>query len=177
RSVPADLQIGAVARGVVRLFPPSGPVRPQGYDFAFKSYFDGIGAGGFFLTGPDSVAAGEAGVFGEPPAVARLMRGMAKWRAGLAARIAGRIGGAEGHIAAALITGVRAGIPEEINEALRITGLYHIISISGLHMALVAGTVMLALRCGFALWPAFAMRRPVKKYAALAALAATGAYL
>src|SRR5690606_21310491 len=92
-------------------------------------------------------------------------------------RIETSIGGAEGAIAAALITGVRAGIPEEINEALRVTGLYHVISISGLHMALVAGTLMVALRCGFALAPSFSMRRPIKKYAAGAALLATTFYL
>lgn len=95
----------------------------------------------------------------------------------MAAHIEGRIGGPEGAIAAALITGIRAGIPEEINEALRITGLYHIISISGLHMALVAGTLMVSLRAGFALFPSFSMRRPVKKYAAAIALFATAFYL
>jgi competence protein ComEC len=95
----------------------------------------------------------------------------------MAGHIEARIGGPEGAIAAALITGVRAGIPEEINEALRVTGLYHIISISGLHMALVAGTLMISLRAGFALAPSFAMRRPVKKYAAGVALAATAFYL
>lgn len=95
----------------------------------------------------------------------------------MAAHIEQSVGGPEGAIAAALITGIRAGIPEEINEALRVTGLYHIISISGLHMALVAGTLMVSLRAGFALFPSFAMRRPVKKYAAFAALAATAFYL
>ena len=55
-------------------------------------------------------------------------------------RIRGEIGGAEGEIAAALVVGVRAGIPEDVNEALRRTGLAHVLSISGLHMALVAAT-------------------------------------
>jgi len=73
--------------------------------------------------------------------------------------------------------GVRAGIPEEINEAMRRTGIYHIISISGLHMALVAGTIMAMLRGGLALLPDFSSRRPVKKYAAFAALCVTGSYL
>ena len=42
--------------GLVRLMPPSGPVRPDSYDFSFESYFDGIGASGFFLRGPQLVA-------------------------------------------------------------------------------------------------------------------------
>jgi len=72
---------------------------------------------------------------------------------------------------------VRAGIPDEINEAMRRTGIYHIISISGLHMALVAGTIMGLLRGAFALFPDFSARRPVKKYAAAAALLSIAAYL
>ncbi|TIO82388.1 MAG: ComEC/Rec2 family competence protein, partial [Mesorhizobium sp.] len=67
--------------------------------------------------------------------------------------------------------------PEDINEAMRRTGIYHIISISGLHMALVAGTVMLLLRGAFALFPDFSSRRPVKKYAAAIALMSIAAYL
>ena len=60
---------------------------------------------------------------------------------------------------------------------MRRTGIYHIISISGLHMALVAGTIMGLLRGAFALFPDFSSRRPVKKYAAVAALVSIAAYL
>jgi len=176
RTLPDGVQIGDVVAGAVRLFPSSGPVRPQSYDFAFRNYFNGIGASGFFLSGPEPVAGAEAR-FGEASWTERAMRHLANWRAGVARHIADRIGGAEGEIAAALITGVRAGIPERVNDALRVTGLYHIVSISGLHMALVAGTVMVALRSLFALMPGFAMRHPVKKYAAAIALVATAAYL
>ena len=172
RAVPAGLAPGDSIEGVVRLLPPSGPVRPQSYDFAFESYFSGIGAVGFFLTQPERVA--QTG----PPALGdRLAASVETWRGRMARRIETTIGGPEGAIAAALVTGIRAGIPEEINEALRITGLYHIISISGLHMALVAGTLMVSLRAGLALFPSLAMRRPVKKYAAGVALAATAFYL
>ncbi len=52
RKLPDGLEAGDGISGVVRLLPPTGPLRPQGYDFSFESYFDGIGANGFFLTGP-----------------------------------------------------------------------------------------------------------------------------
>lgn len=173
RSVHATLRPGDMVQGVVRLMPASGPVRPQSYDFAFRSYFDGLGAVGFFMIGPEKAeVAGPPSIWQRAEFLAQDLRGR------MARRISERIGGGpEGEIAAALITGVRAGIPEEINEALRIVGLYHVISISGLHMALVGGTVMVALRCGFALFPSFSSRRPTRKYAALAALFATGFYL
>jgi ComEC/Rec2-related protein len=111
------------------------------------------------------------------PFSARISAWVQNGRNAIANRIRESIGGPEGEIAAALVVGVRAGIPEVVNESLRRTGLYHVISISGLHMALVAGTIMGGLRVGFALFPGFASRRPVKKYAAVVALAAIAAYL
>src|SRR5690606_35887301 len=62
RYVPARIRVtarrpaepilaGEVIVGVVRLRPPSGPIFPGGYDFSFESYFDSIGANGFYLIG------------------------------------------------------------------------------------------------------------------------------
>jgi len=172
REVPPDMIAGALISGYARLLPPTGPVRPDSYDFSFDSYFSGIGASGFFLGNPKTIASEDA-----PPSSARLAFAVEKARESIADHIRGQVGGPEGEIAAALIVGVRAGIPGEINEAMRRTGIYHIISISGLHMALVAGTIMLLLRGAFALFPDFASRRPVKKYAAAAALVSIAAYL
>ena len=172
REVPETLRPGDTVQGFVRLMPPSGPVRPQSYDFAFNSYFDGIGAVGFFLKNPQLVEAAH-----QPGLVNAAAAWVEGWRTRMARDIEASIGGAEGAIAAALITGIRAGIPEEMNEALRVVGLYHVISISGLHMALMAGTVMFGLRTAFALAPGFSSRHPAKKYAAFGALGATAAYL
>ncbi|MCX7304329.1 MAG: ComEC/Rec2 family competence protein [Hyphomicrobiales bacterium] len=172
RRIPDGVMPGAAVAGLVSLMAPSGPVRPGSYDFSFESYFDGIGASGFFLQGPQTVAGA-----GPPPPLAGFRAAVERARIAIAGRIGKSIGGAEGEIAAALVVGVRAGIPEDVNEALRRAGIYHIISISGLHMALVAGTIMGLLRAGFALFPEFASRRPVKKYAAALALVGLAGYL
>lgn len=171
RKAPAGVAAGSIVSGLVRLRPPSGPVRPDSYDFSFESYFDGIGASGYFMKGPEIIAGSGPGLG------AAASTFIENARNDIAARIRQRIGGAEGEIAAALVVGVRAGIPNDVSEALRRTGLYHIISISGLHMALVAGVVIGALRAGFALFPGVSSRRPVRKYAALAGLIAIAAYL
>ncbi|MGX5828452.1 ComEC/Rec2 family competence protein [Mesorhizobium sp. 43Arga] len=173
RDIPADMTAGSLVTGYTKLLPPTGPVRPDSYDFSFDSYFAGIGGSGFFLGNPKLVSATND----EMPLTARLFSGIENAREAIADHIRATVGGAEGEIAAALIVGVRAGIPDEINEAMRRTGIYHIISISGLHMALVAGTIMGLLRGGFALFPDFSARRPVKKYAAAAALFSIAAYL
>ncbi len=172
RSAAFHIHPGAQIRGISRLRPPPGPVRPGSYDFSRENYFDGLGANGFFLSAVETMA-------GNPPTGFRnrLAIFLAELRDRLSTRIAGTIGGREGAIAAALITGTKAGIPDDVNEALRRTGLAHILSISGLHMALVAGFVMLVLRAGFGVFPAFSSRHPVKKYAATAALVAVFFYL
>lgn len=171
RNLSPDIAAGSDVTGLVRLLPPSGPIRPGSYDTSFSNYFGGIGASGFFLSGPHLSGQTVA------PLASRLSAAIERGRQAVAGRIRHSIGGAEGEIAAALIVGVRAGIPEEINEAMRKTGIYHIISISGLHMALVAGTVMGLMRGLFAAFPDFSSRHPVKKYAALTALFAIFAYL
>lgn len=173
RKIPADITAGSLITGYAKLLPPTGPVRPDSYDFSFDSYFAGIGGSGFFLGNPKLVITDDD----DMPLPARLSSGIEKAREAIADHIRGVVGGAEGEIAAALIVGVRAGIPDDINEAMRRTGIYHIISISGLHMALVAGTIMGLLRGAFALFPDFSARRPVKKYAAAAALLSIAAYL
>ena len=172
RSIPEGVGAGAAVTGLVRLMQPSGPVRPDSYDFSFESYFDGIGASGFFLRGPELAATS-----GPAPPIALFRASVERARNAIADRIRGRIDGAEGEIAAALVVGVRAGIPENVNEALRRAGIYHIISISGLHMALVAGTIMGLLRAGFALFPDFSSRHAVKKYAAVLAIVGLAGYL
>lgn len=171
RSIPEGLAAGDVVSGVVSLMPPSGPVMPGSYDFSFESYFDGIGAYGFFLKGP-TLEARRPATQGQ-----QFQAWVENARAALAHRIEARIDGPEGEIAAALVAGVRAGIPEDVNEALRRTGLAHVLSISGLHMALVAATIMVTLRLGFAAFPGFASTHPVRKYAAVVAMVALAAYL
>ncbi|MGY6709218.1 MAG: ComEC/Rec2 family competence protein [Rhizobiaceae bacterium] len=174
RAVPEETRPGSVVSGVARLMPLSGPVRPGSYDFSFHAWFDGLGAVGFFYRNPE---------LAEPPPgwEATAWQQMALWiedvRLSLAQRVRAQIGGAEGEIAATLIAGIRAGIPDETAEALRRTGMAHILAISGLHMALVAGTVLLGFRIAFGLFPDFSSRHPVKKYAALAALMACAFYL
>jgi predicted membrane metal-binding protein len=58
-------------------------------------------------------------------------------RARVNARIRAALSGETGEIAVALITGERGGISEELNQAMRDSGLAHILSIFGLHMVIM----------------------------------------
>jgi competence protein ComEC len=157
----------------VRLMPPPGPARPGGYDFARESYFQKIGAVGSTL-GAYTVL---------PPAPhknsdifmsARSL--LDDIRNTLTIRIAESGGGAGGAVAASLVTGKRGLIPQEANTILRAAGIYHIVSISGLHMVLAAGIFFWTIRAFLALFPHAIAHWPIKKAAAVGGILGSCAY-
>jgi competence protein ComEC len=121
-------------------------------------YFQRIGASGFVLGPIRTVDAPH------PPGLrlryASLIDGM---REAIDKRIRAVLPGDKGAIASALITGKRDTISTPVNEAMYVSGLAHVLSISGYHMAVVAGVVFFALRALFALTPAFSNRHPIEK--------------
>jgi competence protein ComEC len=101
------------------------------------------------------------------------------WRgqAQVAERIRSARPGTKGAVAAALMTGDRGGIPEAVTGKLRDAGLAHLLAISGLHAGLVAGILFFAVRGILALWESAALRYPIKKCAAMGAMAGAFGYL
>jgi competence protein ComEC len=85
--------------------------------------------------------------------------------------------GETGEIATALITGERGGISDDTNQAYRDSGLFHILSISGLHMVIMAGAVFWLLRLILVAIPGLALRYPVKAWAAAGAIVGALGYL
>lgn len=156
------------------LSPPPGPSDPEGFDFRRLAWFQGLGAVGYVRT--PILRAGPAEQ-GGPMALHRL-------RMQLSQAIQDRIGGQPGAVSAALMTGDRSGIAEATNEVMRISSLYHIISISGLHMTMLAAFVYGTARfigVGLLAVISLAGGRPpgfaLHKIAALAALLASASYL
>jgi competence protein ComEC len=144
-----------------RLMPPPTVSLPGGYDFAQRAWFDGIGAVGTVLG--DVARARGAG--GAAPSL----------RARLSAHVQSQVPGSAGGIASALVTGDRGAISDADAEAMRRSGLAHLLSISGLHVTAVVGFTMLLLLRLLALSPRLALRGVVPVVAAAgAALAALG---
>jgi competence protein ComEC len=155
-----------------RLNPPLAPLRPNGYDFARDLYFQRIGASGFVLGAIRTTEATAA-----PGFWLRYSTAVESARDAINARIRAAVPGDKGAIASALITGKRDAISTPVNDAMYVSSLAHVLSISGYHMAIVAGVVFFTLRAVLALVPAFASGRPIKKWSAFAALIAAAAYL
>jgi competence protein ComEC len=164
--------VGAFIALKARLNPPASPFRPGGYDLARDLYFQRIGATGMALgrieVKPPTVAPGLALQFAT--AIEAI-------RDGIDQRIRAAVPGDAGSIASALITGKRDALSTPVFDAMYISGVGHVLSISGYHMAVVAGVVFFVVRAVLALFSTLALGRPIKKWAAAAALAAATFYL
>jgi competence protein ComEC len=164
--------VGAFISLKARLNPPASPFRPGGYDLARDLYFQQIGATGLAL--------GRIDVRPAPAALGlRLTFATAveAIRDGIDSRIRAAVKGDAGSIASALITGKRDALSAPVFDAMFISGVGHVLSISGYHMALVAGVVFFIVRAVLALFPALALHYAIKKWAAMTALAAATFYL
>ena len=81
-----------------------------------------------------------------------------------------------GGLLRAMINGDRRGLPEEEATLLRRTGVYHIVSISGLHIAVVAGALTLLCRALLLPMALFGAPRLARFLGCLGALAVAIAY-
>ena len=159
----------------VRLFailnPPPAPASPGAYDFGRNAWFQRLGGVAFAVgdTGPAYLP--------QPPWRLRAVMAINGVRHDLASRIVARLGERTGGVAAAMTTGQEAWLDSVQVDVMRDSGLAHILSISGLHMAVVGGFAFFLARLAIALWPWAALRVPGKKIAATVGLIAVGAYL
>jgi len=163
--------IGATVRVKAGLLPPPEPTHPGGFDFARMAYFMGLGAVGY-ATSEITVTSGP-----DPPLALQFWAAVDGVRAAIGARVDAVLSGPASGIATALISGDRGGIAEAEKEAMRGAGLAHVLAISGLHMAIMAGSIYFAARLLLVAVPGLALRFPVKKWAALAALIGALGYL
>jgi competence protein ComEC len=165
---PELLQPGLRLLAYARIAPPAPPSEPGGFDYRRVAWFERIGAVGY--TQAPVVEAAE-------PDRADLRQLAFRLRMAASAHIQAQVPGPDGGFAAAILTGDRSGMDRSVDDALRASNLYHIVSISGLHMALLAAAVFAIVRYGLALAPYAALHWPLKKVAAVAALVAGAAYL
>jgi competence protein ComEC len=142
----AGLSEGALVRLQARLMPPSPPMLPGGYDFARAAWFEGLAATGSVQGDLQLLEPGSGGAV--LPSLQRR----------LSAHVRSRLAGSEGAIAAAFASGDRGAIATADEEAMRDSGLTHLLSVSGLHVsAVVAAGYLLAIKL-LALWPWLALR-------------------
>lgn len=167
RRPPEQLFPGDLVSTRAVLLPSPGPAAPGAYDFQRDAWFMRLGGVGFTV--------GEMQRHDRPDAGNWLLWLNAA-RVAVVQRTLAVIPGAPGALAAALLTGEQGAIPLDAMGWMRDSGLAHLLSISGLHISLVAAIAFFAVRGGLALIPFVALRYPIKKWAAVAAFLAISLY-
>lgn len=158
------LNSGAIIRVRARLMPPNGPILPGSYDFARRAWFQQIGATGRAL-GPVSII--------EPAPATNYIPEI---RNSLTRHIIAQMPEGTGEIGAALVTGDQANIDPNDAQAMRDSGMAHLLSISGLHVTAVVGFMFLFASRIMALFSMVALRFPVPLLAAGFSASAAIAY-
>lgn len=155
----SDVRAGDRVKFLAKLTPLSPPVAPDAYDFARHYYFESIGALGYALSQPEITERADSG-----------LSNLENLRTSISNHIKSVVPEREAGIVSALMTGERAAIADEDWDALRASGLAHIISISGMHVVMMAVPVFFLVRLLLAMIPYIALRWPIKKIAASMAL-------
>ena len=130
KDAPTGLGEDARIKLRARLQAPPPMALPGGHDFARDAWFAGRGAVGRAI-GPVEILAPSAG--------GRLDQ----WRARLGRHIRTQLPGPSGGVATALANGDQAAVTEPDADAMRRSGLAHLLSVSGLHIAAAVGAAML----------------------------------
>jgi len=167
RTYDKTLLTGQIIKLRAGLFPPPEPSVPSGFDFARYFYFRSIGAVGY----------GIPPITASPLESSKFAVWFAESRRRLTEHIRSYFSEPAGSVAAAFITGETRTIPDEINDNMRIAGLYHLLAVSGMNLSVVAGIAFFSLRFLLALIPYLNLHYPIKKWAALLALIASYIYL
>jgi len=144
---------------VVKLKRPWGSLNPGGYDYEQWLFREGVRATGYVRSG--TVAEGS---WRYP-----LQRLRAVLYSELTHRLAGR---AEAGIIIALAMGEQQGISKQQWQVFAATGTTHLISVSGLHVTMVAGLVFFLVRWMWSRCTYCALRWPAPRAAAVAAFVA-----
>jgi competence protein ComEC len=110
---------------------------------------------------------------GDETAPPRIISGI---RRAIAARIDAVLSQPSAGIARALITGDQSAVPDGARETMAVAGLAHVLSVSGLHLTIVAGGVFAVLRLLLALSHTLARRVEIKRVAALGGIVAALMY-
>ena len=126
---------GAECRFAVRLRRPHGTANPGGFDSEGWQFSRGIDAVGYVVPHPGNACRPDRGA-----------HGVARARARLATAIRAAAPGPDGEVIVALAVGDESGIDQPSWRVLRNTGTAHLVSVSGLHIALVAGLAFVATR-------------------------------
>lgn len=139
---------------LAKVIPIKTKASPIAFNFRRHSYFLGISASGVVLRRPKLIERGSG------------LNHLAKRiRDNINKKLFATFPNDVANVAAALLTGNKAGISDEIRQVFIRSGTAHILAISGLHVSLVGGFIFLLIRLLLCLIPPIVLRFNPKKIA------------
>lgn len=163
-----EAAIGDRIRVFAKLYPLQSSIIPGGFDFGFYMYMDGIGGSGYSRAPLEILSHKEKNSAFEY---------IETFRENIYQSLIQNLGSEKGNFVAAILIGHTSGIDEKIADDMRDSGVSHILSVSGLHLSLVAMIFFSAARVLLNLSNNIAYRYDVKIIAAIISIIASFAYL
>jgi len=167
-----DLHSGQCVELIAKLMPRPKALLPGGYQFDRKSFYLGLSGSGYAESAVLPTDCSEAESW-----PVKIRFGIDAVRQAIVRHIQGVLPADEASVAAAIIAGEQGGIKEALIQNYRDSGLAHFLSISGLHMSMIAGLMFFFIRLLTAMIPAVALRYDSKKIAACFAIIVSAVYL
>ena len=167
RNIP-DLITGDRVSVTVILRPFEKPVFPGSYSFTRDAYFKQLGASGF-ATSPFTLL--------QRPDSHSPLWYIGQLRRTIMDQLFSYMKPSEAAIASALLMGDQGAILKPDFEAMRDSGLAHLLSVSGMHLTQVALILFFTCRLTLACIPYFALHYPIKQWSAVFAIAGSLVYL
>jgi len=147
------------------LTPVAAPSWPLGRDRQREAWFSGLGGHGYAL-GPVAVESAARGV------------GLIdRARMHVADRVTDAVPGPNGQIAALILTGLSAGLSPDVRATYAAAGLSHLLAVAGLHLGIVMGVCLVAMRGLLTTSEYASLRWPCKQAAAAFALCMGAVYV
>ena len=172
RSKSSPFKAGECVEMVAQLMPLSKPVLPGGYQFDRKAYFEGLDASGYAISEVLPIDC-----VGEPSFSNRFRYAVDELRGRIIRHIRSVLPPDQASVTAAIVAGEQGVISRKIIQNYRDSGLAHFLSISGLHMTMIAGLMFFLVRLIIAFVPPLALRCDSKKISAVFAILISVFYL
>ncbi len=165
-------QAGQCVELVARLLPRAKAQLPGGYQFDRKNFYDRLSGSGYAESMALPVECSR-----QAPLLSGLQAAVNNGRQKIVSHINDVLPADQVSVVAAILAGEQGGIRPGLIQNYRNSGLAHFLSISGLHMSMIAGLMFFFIRLLLAMFPPLALRCDSKKVSAVAAIIISAVYL
>lgn len=163
---------GQCVEMIAKVMPPFPTAMVGGYQFDRKTFFDGIKATGYSVSRAIPIDCENSAPWTE-----KVNLKIEQLRDKIVRRIEAVLPPDEASVTAAIVAGERGGMSRELINNYRDSGLAHFLSISGLHMSMLAGMMFFLVRFVSSLAPPIIARYDTKKFSAVFAILMSAVYL